>query len=192
MNWWRLGQNRPHTALKILTGAEWTCEACADPHIGMIDLAPFAPHPWGGTNDYAPNSAVTLDGDFLSEDFCVMDGRYFMVRCVMEIPVHGMEYRFGFGCWGSLSRTNFEVYLDLFDNGEFEVAGPWSSWLCNQFCDYIGDDSVACWMVPQLGRQRPLLNIADEGHPLARDQRSGVSPERVMEYYKFYGHAPSA
>lgn len=156
----------------------------------MFDLAPFAPDPWGGETDYARNSDVTLEGDFLSEDFCVMDGKYFMVRCVIEIPVHGLEHSFGFGCWGSLSQTNFETYLEQFDSGNYQGVGPWSSWLCNRFCDYIGTDPVSCRMYPQLDRQRPVLKVQDEDHPLGRDQREGVSPERVLEYYQHYGHSP--
>ena len=26
-----------------------------------------------------------MDGDFLSEDFCVLDGKHFMIRCVLSL-----------------------------------------------------------------------------------------------------------
>jgi hypothetical protein len=188
VSWWRTGQNNSPSALEILSGAEWACSGCDTPHRGMIDLAPSAPDPWRGSPDPAPNAALTLDADFLSDDFCVIDGKYFLVRCVLEIPVHGLDTSFGFGCWGTLSRANFEAYVDQFDSGNYQGAGPWSSWLCNQFYTYIGTEPVACWMFPQLERQRPVLRIQDDEHPLAIAQGDGVTPEQVLEYYRHYGH----
>jgi hypothetical protein len=154
----------------------------------MFDLAPNAPDPWGGNPEHSPNSALVLDGDFLSDDFCVIEGRYFMVRCVIEIPVRELNRNFGFGCWGSLSRTNFEAYVEHFDDSNLQGTGPWSSWLCNRFCDYIGTEPEACWMFPQLGRQRPVLKLQNDDHPLSRDQREGITAEKVLEFYRHYGH----
>jgi len=95
----------------------------------LIDLAAFAPDPWQGGEVREENSAIHLDGDFLSEDFCVMDGRYFFVRAVLEIPVQGFTQPFGFGCWSTLSRENFEKYIGGFDDGDFADQGPWTGWL---------------------------------------------------------------
>jgi hypothetical protein len=191
VSWWRFGRKKGPNALDLLNSAEWKCSQCDLLHRGMFDLAPNAPEPWDGSPQHAPNSALTLDGDFLSDDFCVMDGTYFMVRCVLEIPVHGLDQKFGFGCWGSLSRANFEAYVTHFDDGDYRSAGPWTSWLCNRFCDYIGPDPEACLMFPQLNRQRPVLKLQNEDHPLARAQQEGVSPEKVFEFYRHYGHMPA-
>lgn len=185
------GKKRRTGALEILDDTEWLCGTCGQPHNGMFDLAARAPDPWQGPTDYAPNGALTLDGDFLSEDFCVIDGKYFMVRCVLRIPVHGARHDMGFGCWGSLSRTNFELYVENFDVGHYEGQSHWSSWLCNQLYDYNGTDPDACWMTPQWGRQRPTLKIQDPDHPLARDQRDGITPEKMLKIYRHYGHGPA-
>jgi hypothetical protein len=192
LSWWQFGKRGKSAALELLGGAEWTCTQCELPHRGMFDLAPSAPDPWPGGLDHAPNSALSLEGDFLSDDFCVMGGEYFMVRCVLDIPVHGLDRSFGFGCWGSLSRTNFEAYVDNFDNGDFQGAGPWSSWMCNRFFTYVGSDPLACQMFPQLDRQRPVLRVQDEAHPLAVAQQHGISAEHVLEIYRHYGHAIAA
>lgn len=157
----------------------------------MMDLAAFAPDPWPHERIQEPNSAVRLDGDFLSEDFCVMAGRHFFVRAVLEIPVRGQAEKFGFGCWSTLSRANFEKYLDGFDNADFADWGPWTGWLCNQLETYIGTDPEGVYVYPQPERQRPTLRIVNPVHRLAIDQEEGISVERLWEILRFYGHEPT-
>ena len=180
------------SALDLLRSGGWTCGSCDRVHEGMLDLAAFAPDPWRGPSEYEENVALRVDGDFLSEDLCVMDGRHFFVRCVLDIPVHGLEQKFGFGCWGTLSRANFDTYVERFDEGAYQGCGPWFSWLCNQLSDFIDDQPEACRMHPQLDRQRPTLAVADPAHPLAMAQRDGISAERLLAIYRHYGHEPIA
>ena len=176
------------SAVEQLRSGHWDCTGCEGEHSGMIDLAAFAPDPWPGPSEYEPNSALRTEGDFLSEDFCVIDGHYFFARCVLEIPVHGLAEKFGFGCWSTLSRQNFDRYIGGFDGEGYGGQGPWSSWLCNRLFDHVGDAPLACWMYPQLARQRPTLAVADPEHPLAAAQADGISAEQVLAIYRHYGH----
>lgn len=134
-----------------------------------------------------------MEGDFLSEDFCVLEGRDFLVRAVLAIPVIGLQGDFGFGCWTSLSRANFAKYVDGFDTGEHGgehgEEGPWSGWLCNRLTGFI-EQPTAVWVEPRLGGQRPLLWIQQDGHPLAVAQKHGVTAARMLELLAAYGHAP--
>jgi hypothetical protein len=155
-----------------------------------MDLAAFAPDPWPHGEDREPNSALRLDGDFLSEDFCVIGGKDFFVRAVLEIPVHGLAEKFGFGCWSTLSKGNFDKYVDGFDDGAYPDWGPWDGWLCNRFETWVGTDAEAVHVYPQPDRQRPSLRIMDERHPLAIAQADGIDMPRMMEILRFYGHAP--
>jgi hypothetical protein len=168
---------------------EWFCADCGHSHGGMFDLATFSPDPWSGQRTYQPNNALTLEGDFLSEDFCVIAGEHFMVRCVIDIPVHDFERRFGFGCWGSLSRTNFERYVAGFDNGDYGDSSPWTSWLCNNVLKLEDTQPVGCLMYPQPDRQRPILRVAIEEHPLWPMQEYGIAPEVVFNLYRLHGHS---
>lgn len=186
MSWFR--KKRPPDALAILSGAEWKCAGCDDVHRGMFDLAAFAPDPWSGPITYEPNSALTLEGDFLSEDFCVLGGRNFLVRCVLDFPVEGLEQSFGFGCWGTLSKENFELYVSRFDDADYAGLGPWTSWLCNDVMQLVGSEPIGCHMFPQLDRQRPVLKVMDDEHPIALMQAQGIAPEDVLGIYRMNGH----
>ena len=184
------GDRKP-TALEILSSAQWRCASCDRPHEGGFALAAFAPDPWRGAESYEHNGAIRLGGDFLSEDFCVIDGKYFMVRARLDIPVHGIVEPFSFGAWSTLSRANFDKYLSGFDHGDYPDMGPWPGWLCNKLENYLADDPLAIWVAPQTDHQRPKLFVQADDHPLAIDQDNGISPERVLEFYEYYGHRPA-
>jgi hypothetical protein len=188
MSWFR---RKPEpSALDKLRG-QWRCKGCGGLHDGLVDLAAFAPDPWPGGEIRDANGALRRDGDFLSEDFCVIDGKYFFIRAVLEIPIHGVPEKFGFGCWSTLSRENFDKYISGFDDGIFPDDGPWSGWLSNQLADYIEVLPEAVWVYPQPGRQRPTLRIQNPDHPLAIDQEVGITAERILDIFARYGHGPN-
>lgn len=186
-------KRRGPDAAERLRKGRWKCGKCDEWHSWPFDLAANAPDPWPHERSYEPNSDLRMEGDFLSEDFCVMGGQYFMIRCVLAIPVIGVPGVFGFGCWSSLSRENFEKYIAGFDTGDYADRGPWTGWLLNRLADFMGEDPspIEVWVEPRPDRQRPRLHVAREGHPLAIAQEDGITPERMLEVFAFYGHAPS-
>ena len=182
----------PRSAADRLASGSWTCSSCDATHGWPFDLAAAAPDCWPHDRVHAPNSMIRFDGDFLSEDFCVMDGEYFMVRCVLSFPVIGVPGEFGWGCWSTLSRENFETYVMGFDEGVYENDGPWTGWLMNGLADMTdGKEPLELWVEPQPGRQRSRLWAAREGHPLKRAQQDGITAERMLEIFAYYGHAPA-
>jgi len=186
------GRKRPASAIEQLKSGRWRCGVCAVEHGWPFDLAAYAPDPWPHARDYEPNSTIRLDSDFLSEDFCVLDGKYFMVRAVLTIPVVGLEDPFGFGCWSTLSRDNFEAYVAGFDTGNHGDRGIMTGWMCNQFADYVDTKPLAVLVQPRPNRLRPLLWVSDDDHPLAIAQDSGISAEHMLEIFGRYGHGPTS
>ena len=177
--------------MQLLHDGGWQCGQCERIHNWPFDLAAYAPDPWPNASEYEENGALRMEGNFLSEDFCILDGKYFMIRAVLTIPVHGMDEPFGFGCWSTLSREHFEEYLEDFDIGHDGEAPLWSGWLCNHLADYVGKEPLAIWVQPRPNRQRPLLWVMDDGHPLAVAQEEGISADRMLEIFEIYGHGPN-
>jgi len=189
MSWFR--RTTTPSAAALLQGF-WTCARCGEEHDGLVHLSAFAPDPWLGDDEYEENADLRLRGNFLSEDLCVLNGEHFFIRGVLEIPIRGVPDSFGFGCWSTLSRGNFDKYLCGFDDGAYPDMGPWSGWLSNQLADYIGTAPEALWVYPQLDRVRPRFRGQNPAHPLAIAQANGITPERALELFAFYGHAPNA
>jgi hypothetical protein len=127
-------------------------------------------------------------GDFLSEDFCVIGGTNFFFRGVLLIPVQGLEQPFGFGVWSTLSRRNFDTYVGGFDDGGYSEWGPWTSWFSTALPDFGDTIEQPAWVEFRPDRQRPLVWLNDDHHPLSVAQRDGITPERVLEIYAGYGH----
>jgi hypothetical protein len=167
----------------------WTCRICQAEHHGLMDVALGKPDFWQGAEDLAPNSALDMSDNFLSEDFCVVEGHHFFVRGVLQIPILGSDgYRFGIGAWSTLSRDNFTRYIDTFDSGEQGGLGPWSGWFSNRIKGYPDTINLKCLVHPMSGRQRPLIELVQDGHPLALDQRRGVTFDRLLDLLAAFGH----
>jgi hypothetical protein len=167
----------------------WRCPACQDEHLGIFDLACGKPDHWSGSEEKAPNSALDLTGDFLSEDFCVLAGEHFFVRAVLELPIAGGGgERFGFGVWSTLSRENFERYVETFDSGEQDGMGPWFGWFSNRLKGYPETLNLKCQVHPVGERQRPRIELEATEHPLAVEQQHHITFDRLLELYALHGH----
>jgi len=173
---------------KFLTDGTWRCTGCDEPHEGLMDLACFGPDHWPGGERYEPNSLATTSTHFLSEDFCVIEGRDHFVRCVLQLPLIGAPGHFGFGVWSTLSKQNFQLYVAGFDSGDFGNAGPWFGWFSNSLKCYPPTMNLKCRVHPQPGRTRPLIEIEPTDHPLSVESREGLSYERLLEIFAANGH----
>ena len=155
----------------------------------MFDLAFAKPDAWLGGGEAAPNWKVATSSNILTEDFCIVEGENFFVRCLLRLPiVTKPDVSFTFCIWSSLSRGNFDLYVDTFDDGKQGGLGPWFGWFSNRLIGYPDTFGLKCHIQPRADRQRPLVEIEPTEHPLAMEQRSGITFDRVLEIYALNGH----
>jgi hypothetical protein len=167
----------------------WTCSTCGERHEGLFDLACSKPEQWPETEQKKPNSEAHHSQHFLSEDFCILEGEHFFVRCVLDVPLIGSGGRsFGYGVWSTLSRKNFLLYRETFDSGEQGDLGPWFGWFSNRLKGYPDTLNLKCQVHPRAGRQRPWVELEATDHPLALEQRNGISFDRFVEILALHGH----
>lgn len=172
-----------------LHDTSWVCSCCGVAHGGLPDLACGKPEPWPGSEDKVPNAEADRVDHFLSEDFCVVEGEHFFVRCVLEVPIIGSDGdRFAYGVWSSLSRENFGRYVDTFDEGDQEGLGPWFGWFSNRLKGYPDTLFLKCQVHPRPGRRRPWIELEPTEHPLAFEQQRGITLDRLLEIYALNGH----
>jgi hypothetical protein len=145
---------------------------------------------WPHSDERAPNSAILSRADsVLTEDFCILDRQHYFVRAVLRLPIVGTtDKRFSFGVWSTLSKTNFERYVETFDSGAQAGLGPWSGWFSNRLKGYPDTLNTRCQVLPQDGRQRPLIEIVEVEHILAREQRLGITFDRILDLLALNDH----
>jgi hypothetical protein len=174
-----------------LMNAGLRCASCGQRHRGLMDLAIDHPGLWPAERlgERAPNSAVYGRTDVLSPDFCVIGGQDYFVRCVLRLPIAGVkEQMFSYGVWSSLSEANFKLYVDSFDSPRQGELGPWFGWFSNSLKGYPETASLKCYVHPQNDGQRPSLELEPTDHPLAVEQREGVTLDRLFDIFALNGH----
>ena len=88
----------------------------------------------------------------------------------------------------TLSRKNFEIYTETFDGGRQDGLGPWFGWFSNRLEGYPETLNLKAQVRPQGGHVRPLVELEPTDHPLAIEQRHGISFDRLLEIYALNGH----
>ena len=86
------------------------------------------------------------------------------------------------GVWGSLSKDNFKRYAETFDDDGQSKLGAMFSYFSSRLPGYPETLNETTTVHPRDGRQRPRVEFHSTSlHPLAVDQRDGISYERAIE-----------
>jgi hypothetical protein len=116
-----------------------------------------------------------------NEDICVVDNKVFVVRAILELPVRDGPSRFAWGVWMLLSKEEFDRYLVLWRTHTEEGAPPLRGHLTGGVRTYADSDMLE--VLGHLRRnKRPSLEVLSETHPLGKDQREGITMEKVHAF----------
>jgi len=173
-----------------LQNRSWTCGSCGATHRGVFDIVYDKPAICPESSSRVSNSDLSpFSTNFLSDDFCIVQGEHYFVRCVLEFPISGTKGGlFAFGVWSSLSDANFAVYVNSFSRNDQSVLGPWFGWFSNRLPGYPDTLNLKCQVHPRDGRRRPFIELEPTDNPLTRDQKDGISIDRLIEIYAACGH----
>lgn len=118
----------------------------------------------------------------LSSDQCVIKGQHFFIRGLIEIPVIGRQDVFSWGVWLSLSRDNFARALEVWNTEGREAEPPYFGWLSTELALYSeGTTDLKTNAHTRPVGKRPFIELEPTDHPLAVEQRTGITQERVRE-----------
>lgn len=132
-----------------------------------------APDVWDAGFETDPDS-------LLSPDHCVIRGQLFFIKGLIEIPVIGGG-TFSWGVWVSLSRDDFTRALEA-RTAEGGAEDRYFGWLGTELALYSEGtiDLKTNAHTRPVGR-RPFIELEPTDHPLAVEQRTGITQERVRE-----------
>jgi hypothetical protein len=152
------------------------CAMCGSVHEGIPNFG------W----DYPAQYLAIPDVDrrervLLSDDACIIDNEWFFIRGCLEIPVQGYREPLNFGVWLSLSRDNFRRYSSSFDDVNRKIGASYFGWLCTAIPGYPDTQLLKTMVHIRPWPTRPFVQLEPTDHPLALEQRDGVSPWRVQQ-----------
>lgn len=125
----------------------------------------------------------------LTSDKCVIDDAFF-IRGLIEIPVVDSEDPFAWGVWVSLSKENFARADKLWRTAGRESEPPYFGWLSTELGLYSPSTiNLKTHVHTRPVGQRPLIELEPTDHPLAVEQRTGITLERVREIAEAILHA---
>jgi hypothetical protein len=117
----------------------------------------------------------------ITPDQCVIDNRDFYIRGRIPIPIHGLEEPFIWGVWAEVSPKNFLRTNELWNTPGREDEPPFPAYLNSEIPIFGPTINLELDVQTQPVGRRPHFFIKDPNHPLAREQREGISLERLQE-----------
>lgn len=170
----------------------WTCACCGN----RYDTLPMsydaeAPYYWNSLPPAERESRAKLH-----TNFCTIDDQYYFVRASLEIPVLGRPEPFVWGVWTSLSRDNFRRALELWNKEPLEREPARFGWLASSISIYPSTLNLRTYVRFRGDGARPSVELEPTDHPLAIEQRHGITLKRVQEIaaallHKTPGDAPA-
>jgi hypothetical protein len=164
------------------------CATCGERHEGIpLCFGPQAPAPWF---EIPPDERERRAE--LNSDMCVIDETHYFVLGRIELPIVGTSEHFCWLVWVSLSVDNFKRAYDLWETPGRESEPPYFGWLCTALPGYPDPTlHLKTNVHTRAVGVRPLIELEPTSHPLAVEQREGISMKRVERLVEIALHGES-
>ena len=156
---------------------KWKCNHCNEWHTELpFAYGPQYPDPYFAVPEEEREERVIMD-----KDFCMIDDEHFFTRGRLEIPVVDSDDVFVWNVWVSLSKSNFDRSIELLETEGRESEEPYFGWLCNNLAIYPETSLLKTHVHTAPVGMLPTIELEPTDHPLAIEQREGITVERVKE-----------
>lgn len=160
------------------------CRVCGEHHDGRpLHYGAAAPAVY-----YDIPEAERAERVLLSSDQCVIDDEYFFIVGNIDIAVIGHDELFSWDVWVSLSRTSFTRAHQLWNTSGRESEPPYFGWLSTALPGYPDTLNLKTHVHTRAIGRRPFVELEPTDHPLAVEQRTGITWDRVQEIAELVLH----
>ena len=161
-----------------MTTHGYECKTCGEFHEGLpFSYGSLAPAMWFDVPENEHKSRVLL-----SSDQCVIDDKYFFVLGRIEIPVIDVGEEFAWLAWVSVGEQNFLRSSELWNTEGRECEPPCFGWLQTELPCYPETTlNLRTNLHTRPVGERPFIELEPTDHPLAVEQREGITLTRVQE-----------
>jgi hypothetical protein len=159
-----------------MSDAGYVCGSCGQRHSGLpLSFATDSPYFWYALPPKERKGKLTAD-------ICEIRGNFF-IRGNIQIPIlDGSHPFFVWTVWTSLSETNYRRANKLWRKKERINEPPYFGWLNTELPVYpVSTLDLKTQVHTQPLGCRPLVELEPTDHPLAVEQRQGITMHRVHE-----------
>lgn len=155
----------------------FVCHGCGQLHEGL---------PWSFSAE-APDEYFALPQSerqtraVLGQDQCIVDDQQFFIRGCLVVPVRNHTEVFRWSVWVSVSQTSFDLIAREWRSFGRETGYPIFGWLCTRLAPYPETRGLKTNVHPRPVGEQPFIELEPTEHPLAIEQRVGISPARANE-----------
>ena len=121
----------------------------------------------------------------MEQSLCVIDEKYFFHRGRLEIPIIDHQENLMFDVWLSISKENFEIRMDDWNNPNRIKNEPYFGWLQTQISTYKDSINIKARAIEESLGAIPKVEIGDENHQLTIDQENGISFKKAIGIINF-------
>lgn len=124
----------------------------------------------------------------MTPDQCVIDGRDFYLRGRILLPIVDSLEPFVWGVWAEVSPKSFLRANELWNTPGREKEPLFQGWLNTDIFLFGSTINLEVNVQTQPVGERPQFTIRDSSHPLAIEQRNGITLERAEEIAEMILH----
>jgi hypothetical protein len=156
----------------------YRCATCGESHSELpMSFAADFPDMYANMKSDEREARATM-----GSDQCIIDSQWFFIRGCLEIPVIGHDEPFLWGVWASVREEVFDEISDCWEQqGRENLHGPFKGRLGNSLRVYSETLNLKVTIRIQSVGTRPLFIVEEAEHPLAMEQKSGISLNAAIE-----------
>ncbi|HEY4356552.1 MAG TPA: DUF2199 domain-containing protein [Acidobacteriaceae bacterium] len=154
--------------------AGFTCSVCGESHLLSLSYSFKFPLALAAIPEEERDARVVW-----TPDQCVIDNKDFYLRGRIPVPIHGLEEPFIWGVWAEVSPKNFIRTNELWNTEGREAEPAFAGYLNSELLPYGNTVDLELSVQTQSVGRRPHFTVSDPNHPLAIEQHTGISLERI-------------
>jgi hypothetical protein len=169
------------------------CPICHERHVLAVSYSVKYPH---ATMDVAKEDIERRI--VMTADECVIDNAQFFLRGRIPIPIQNpggegfLPEPFIWGVWAEVSPKNFIRSNELWRAEGREAEPPFLGYLNNELSLYGPTLNLEVDVHTQPVGRRPHFTVVDTTHPIAVEQREGLTLQRIEEIAITMAHPAGA
>jgi hypothetical protein len=154
----------------------YKCASCDAWHVGVPSWHVPAPD---SVMEMTPAEVATRV--WREDDYLIVDRQHFCTLALLELPIQGMTETHAWGVWVNLSKADAKTFLRLYNDPSRAAGITFEGVLTNALPGYPTTRKLPVRLITRAYPTRPYVEIVDVDHPLAVDQRVGLTIAALRE-----------